>query len=136
MEKMNNQNEFDKVDYSFFDLNFQFQAKILIGIFYLASGLLILLNKKLGWVLAYSCWIMSILILIPMTIYGIQDVTMTTIGEDYWFQIYSGIALATSITFLIFLSSKKVRDLNQITLNSFLWSFALVLILNLPTILK
>jgi hypothetical protein len=136
LENLTEQHGFPKVDKSFFELFLSNRILLTFGILASASGILILLRKKLGWILGYSFLIIASLILIQITIYGIRDVTTTIIEPEYWIQIYGGIGLLVSLTLLILLSIKPIRILNKINRNSWLWSFGIVLLIYLtPRIL-
>ena len=129
IENLSEQHGFPIVDTSFFKLFLNNRILLLFGILSIASGILILLRKKLGWILGYSFLTIATLILIQITIFGIRDVTTTTIGPEYWIQIYGGISLLFSLTLLILLSIKPIRILNNINRNSWLWSFGIVLLI-------
>lgn len=129
IENLTEHHGFPKVDTSLFELFVSNRILLLFGILSITSGILILLRKKLGWILGYSFLIIATLILIQITIFGIRDVTTTTIGPEYWIQIYGGIGLLFSLTLLILLSIKPIRILNKINRNSWLWSFGIVLLI-------
>ena len=131
LENLTKQHGFPKVEKSFFELFLSNRTLLILGILATASGILILLRKKLGWILGYSFLIIASLILIPITFYGIRDVTTTTIGPEYWIKIYGGIGLLFSLTSLILLSIKPIRILNKINQNSWLWSFGIALLIYL-----
>lgn len=129
IQNLSEQHGFPKIEASFLELFFNNRILLLFGILSIASGILILFRKKLGWILGYSFLIIATLILIQITIFGIRDVTTTTIGPEYWIQIYGGIGLLFSLTLLILLSIKPIRILNKINRNSWLWSFGIVLLI-------
>ena len=136
IQNLTGQNGFPKVDISFFELFLSKRILLLFGILSTTSGILILLRKKLGWVLGYSFLLIITLTLTQITVFGISDVTITVIGPEYWIQIYSGFGLLVSLGFLILLSTKPIRILNRINRYSWLLSFGIVLILYLtPRIL-
>lgn len=136
IQNLTEQYIFLKIDTSFVELIFDNRIFILIGILSTLSGILILLIKKLGWVVGYSCLLISTFILIQITAFGIKDVTTTIIGPEYWIQIYGAIGLLISLTLLILLSIKPIRIINKINRNSWLLSFGIVLIIYLiPRIL-
>ena len=136
IQNLSEQHGFPKVDTSFLDLFLRNRILLLFGILSTTSGILILLRKKFGWILGYSFLIIVTLILIPVTIYGIRDVTVTVMGPEYWVQIYGGLGLLLSLGLLILLSSKQIRILNKINRNSWLLSFGIVLLIFLiPKIL-
>lgn len=122
---------FSKSDTTFLDLVLSNRVLLIVGILSTASGILILLRRELGWILGYSNLLISILILIPITLFGTQDVTTTIIGPEFWVQIYSGVGLLISLCLLILLSTKPIRILNGINRNSWLLSFGIVFLLYL-----
>tara|TARA_R110001606_G_scaffold26849_1_gene86623 strand:+ start:90 stop:614 length:525 start_codon:yes stop_codon:yes gene_type:complete len=133
MEKLSEQSGFPKYDISLIDLLLYNSNRFpfIIGILFITSGILIVLKKKIGWNLSYISWIITALILIPITIYGIRDVTVTVIGSEYWIQIYSGIGLILSLTFIVFLSLKPIRIMNNINKQSWLLSIGIIFLIYL-----
>ncbi len=136
IQSLSEQNGLPKIETSFLKLILGNGILLLIGILSTISGILILVRKKLGWILGYSFLLISTWILIQITVFGINDVTTTTIGPEYWTQIYGGIGLLVSLTLLILLSAKPIRIINKINRSSWILSFGIFLILYLtPRIL-
>lgn len=131
IQYLSEQNGFSKSETTLLDLVLSNRVLLIVGISSVASGILILLRRKLGWILGYSNLLISILILITITIFGIRDVTTTIIGPDFWVQIYSGVGLLISLCLLILLSTKPIRILNGVNRNSWLLSFGIVFLLYL-----
>jgi len=129
---------FPKFDISLIDLFLHNSSRIpiIIGVLFMTSGILIILEKKNGWNLSYISWIITSLILIPITTYGVRDVTVTVIGPKYWIQIYSGIGLILSLIFVIFLSLRPIRILNKITNQSWFLCFLIIILIRLIFLMR
>ena len=138
IEKLPLQNKSLKFDINPWQFLLQNEMLFAIGILLAFSGILILWRKKLGWIFGYSSWILTILALIPITLYGITNVTVTTIGPENLIKIYSGIGLLLSVIFVITLSLQPIRILNRIDTKSWFFSFGMMLLIYylLPLILK
>ncbi|SFU52334.1 hypothetical protein SAMN05216480_1068 [Pustulibacterium marinum] len=129
IQSLSEHNGFHKIETSFFDLILEKWKILFNATLFTVSGMLLLSKKKLGWILSYSCWIVSAIILLPITIYGMRGVTTTLHEYEYWDQVYGGIGLLFSLTVLILLSLQPIRILHNIDRNSWLLSFGIVLLI-------
>lgn len=128
MIKFSEQNGLETFNESMWKLFFQNQTTIIL-LFLTISGILLLLRNKYGWIFGLSSWVVIALIFIPTAIYGISDVTITTMGHDHWIKIFSGIGLLVSIIFITTLLLKPIRIINKVNSISWLLSFGIILVL-------
>ena len=105
------------------------RIELLTSVFLLLSGIGILLNKKIGWILSFTAWLMIISFLYPLALYGIQDVTTTVMGEDFWIRIFSGLGLLFALSILIIQATRQLRERYQIDTKAYMLSMVLVVLL-------
>ena len=130
-EKLSEKTELFEHNISFSELFFNNQILITLSLLSLSSGIIFFFRKRVGWILGSSFLIFLIINLISFTLYGLNDVTTTYLGNKNLIYIILGIGLILSLLFLLIMFNKKVRTLNNINKLSIIYSLVIILALEL-----
>ncbi|PRX55256.1 hypothetical protein CLV81_3665 [Flagellimonas meridianipacifica] len=109
---------------SFAELLLKDSIQLTIGILLVSSGLLIFLKRKLGWILGYCGWLISIVSLITFVLFRLKNDSIVKLEFNSWIQIMNTLIPFLSLISILLLSLKPVREVNRISFKS--WFLSLI----------
>lgn len=126
MNSIHKQLEVTPPNLSILDLILHNKFFITIGLSLILAPILSLYKTSVSWVLSFSLWIIIAIILIPLAIYGLNDVTITYLSDNNTPRIFQA-GLFIPLFMLIVLSLKSVRALNGISKQLWIKSFGITI---------